>query len=238
MMIPDIQIFYDGLIFEEGPHIYYYKGKKINLSVSGLIKAFSNHFDAESISRAISIRDNRPQEDILAEWDETREESCTRGTRVHIFGEDYAYDRTLIPTCPQEYAAKKFWDELPEHIIPVKMELQMVHLKYLFAGTADILLYNTLTGKYIIADYKTNKDLFKNHKGQKLQGLFSNFLDTPFNKYQIQLSFYQILLLQQKGIEVESRKIIYLDLEGNYSMYDTEDYTKVLSKYLTYTKVC
>ena len=34
---------------------------------------------------------------------------------------------------------------------------------------------------------------------------FSNLLENSFNKYQIQLSYYQILL-EQTGIEVSSRK--------------------------------
>ena len=55
----------------------------------------------------------------------------------------------------------KFWRDLPTYIIPVFTELQMYHLKKMYAGTADIILFNTKTEKYIIADYKTTKDLFK-----------------------------------------------------------------------------
>ena len=66
-----------------------------------------------------------------------------------------------------DIAIMKFWGDLPPHVIPIIMEAKMYHKEQLYAGTADGILYNTLTGKYIIIDYKTNIDLFKNYKGQK-----------------------------------------------------------------------
>ena len=66
----------------------------------------------------------------------------------------------------------------------------------MFGGTADIILYNTKTNKYIIADYKTNEDLFKNFKGKKLNGVFSKHLENGYNKYQIQFSL--VLLFSHK----------------------------------------
>ena len=108
----------------------------------------------------------------------------------------------------------------------------MYHKKYLFPGTMDILLYNLITGEYIIADYKTNKDLFKNYNNQKMLGVFSNMLETPFSKYVIQLSLYQILLQQISGIKISSRKIIWLKDDGDYVLYDAEDLTETLNKEL------
>ena len=70
----------------------------------------------------------------------------------------------------------------------------MFHKTKLYAGTPDCILMNLETNNLILIDYKTNEDLFKNFKGQKLVERFSSYLDTPFNKYQIQLSYYKILL--------------------------------------------
>jgi hypothetical protein len=60
---------------------------------------------------------------------------------------------------------------------------------------------------------------------------FQHLLDCPLNHYQIQLSFYQ-LLLEQLGIHVKERKVIYLTLEGEYIMWDTDDYTTQLKNFL------
>ena len=111
------------------------------------------------------------------------------------------------------------------------MELRMYHKVFKFSGTADILLYDTINKCFIIADYKTNKDLFKNFAGQKMTKIFSHFLDTPFNHYQLQLSYYQILF-EQIGYKVSRRIIIWLKEDGTYEMYDTEDLTSILIKEL------
>ena len=129
--------------------------------------------------------------------------------------------------CGQERAVIKFWNDLPEHVVPLILELQMYHKQYMYAGTADVPLYNKKTKTVIIADYKTNKDLFKNFRGKKLLHPFTDLLDNPFNKYQIQLSYYQ-LLFEQVGLNVSSRKIIWLKKDGEYEVFDTVDYTEKL----------
>lgn len=225
-----IENYFSKLHFNEEKHLYTVDGK-ILPSVSKLIDNFVEKFKSKEISNSISIRTGVPQKDILKEWKDIADEACDRGHRVHNFGELYPYDKTLKPSCNQEKAVVKFWNDLPPHIVPVKMELRMYHKALHFAGTADIILYNTITKEYIIADYKTNKDLFKNFKEKKLLGIFSNLLDCPLNKYQIQLSFYQILL-EQLGFKVSQRKIIWLLKTGEYQLYDTEDLTPKLNQYL------
>ena len=222
---------FKGLIMNEVEHIYYLDNKPLKISVSGVIKFFYNPFNAYKKSREI-CKDNEAADALMQEWKSKGDKACELGTKVHKFGEVYPFNKHLKPKDGFEKAIVKFWNDLPKHIIPVMMECQMYHKKYLFAGTADILLYNTLNKEYYIADYKTNKDLFKNFKGKKMIGVFMNFLDNPFNHYQIQLSLYQILLQQVEGIQVTKRKIIWLKENGEYEMYDCNDYTEVLEQQL------
>lgn len=219
--------FFRGLTFNEEEHKYSINGNNIKKSVSVLIKDFCIPFDKEKISKIKSERENISQQELLDSWKKEADDSIVRGKQAHLFGEIYAFNRTLRPQSMFDVAIMKFWNDLPKYVIPIVTELQMYHKKKLYAGTADIILYNTKTNKFIIGDYKTNKDLFKNFKGQKLQDRFSNFLDTPFNKYQLQLSYYQILL-EQAGVEISNRKIIWLKPDGNYEIYNTQDLTQYL----------
>lgn len=232
-----IESFFKDLTFNEAKHIYSVKGEKLKSSVSKVLKIFVEKTDFKQIALAIDKRDGLPTGTTSVLWDLNSKIALAIGTRAHYFGELYAFNRILKPTSGYEEAIVKFWNDLPPHIIPFIMELKMYHKDYMFAGTGDILLYNTLTGKFIIGDYKTNKDLFKNFKGSKMLGPFSDLLDMPLNHYQLQLSFYQILF-EQTGFKVESRKIIHLKPDGDYEMYDTEDYTKELKQYLKNNKVC
>jgi hypothetical protein len=219
------------LSFEEQRHKYFVKGNAINKSVSSLIGEFYEHFDAKQVAPYSAIKMGLTTEEVLAHWATINQESRDRGHRVHNFGEVYQFNRNLRPSCPQEEAIVKFWQEVPEHILPVAAELRMYHFKHLFAGTADIILFDTKTQTYIIADYKTNKDLLKNYKGKTMLEPFSHFLDNPLNHYVIQLSYYQ-LLLEQVGVKVSKRIIIWLGLDGNYQLFNTEDVTPILKQTL------
>lgn len=219
--------FYSGLSFDEETHKYFVKGVPIKESVSAKLKQFCIPFNRDFLSKRVAMSRGITQEEVLAEWQKAADDAIKRGNEAHLFGELYPYNRDLRPQSNFEVAIMKFWNDLPEHIVPVISELQMYHKEQLYAGTADIILFNTQTEKFIIGDYKTNKDLFKNFKNQKLTGRFSNFLDNPFNKYQLQLSYYQILL-EQTGVEVSGRKLIWLLPDGNYNLYDCQDLTQYL----------
>jgi hypothetical protein len=73
-------------------------------------------------------------------------------------------------------------------------------------------------------EYKTNGDLFKCYKGQTLLAPFDYLESTPYNKYQLQLSYYQ-LMLEEIGIKVSGRKLIYLKADATYRIFDLIDIT-------------
>lgn len=223
--------FFKDLTFEEEEHRYYVKGILLEKSVSGIVNEFAEKFDTHSKSLGMAKSLGISQEEVLADWAQKNKEAIDKGNKTHRFGELYALDRSLIPTTKEEKAVVKFWKDLPDFVEVVDVELEMYHKDYFFGGTGDIVLRNKNTGKLIVGDYKTNKDLFKNYKGQKLLGPFGHLLDNPFNKYQIQLSLYDILL-SQTGEEVSSRKIIWIKPDGTYLIYDCADYTMTLSNYL------
>jgi|VirMetMinimDraft_7_1064189.scaffolds.fasta_scaffold32978_2 hypothetical protein len=227
--------FFKALTFNEARHIYHVGDHRVKESVSKKLKVFVPKADFEGIAISIDKRDKLPPGTTAHLWKLNSDVALAIGNRAHYFGELYAFNRDLIPPTGYEEAVVKFWNDIPNHIVPVIMELKMYHKEYMFAGTGDILLYNMQTGKYIIGDYKTNKDLYKNFNGQKLKAPFDSLLDMPLNHYQLQLSYYQ-LLFEQTGFEVESRKVIWLKPSGEYEMFDTEDYTEILKEHLKHLK--
>lgn len=225
MNVDEIEEFFSDLQFVEETHTYTVHGKVIP-SVSTLIKDYYKEFD-NSISEYIATRDGLTQEQVLANWKKIADDACERGDKAHIFGENYTFDRSLKPTTGLEDAIVKFWNDLPPHIIPWGVEIPMYHKKLGYSGTADILLKNVKKNSFIIGDYKTNKDLYKNYKEQTMLGRFSHMLDHPFNHYQLQLSYYQILI-EQVGVPVTNRCIVWLKDDGTYAFRATENLTKEL----------
>lgn len=223
----NIRNFFSDLTFEEKGHQYCVGSIPIEKSVSTLIKDYCTPFEEERISKRKAEREGLDQQGLLDTWHNKRDKAISTGKQAHLFGELYPFNRGLRPQSYFDVAIMKFWDEIPSHVIPILVELPMYHKEELYAGTPDGILLNIYTGKLIIIDYKTNEDLFKNFKSQTLLGKFSGYLDTPYNKYQIQLSYYKILL-EQAGYEVSTCKIIWLKNTGEYAAYDTEDLTQYL----------
>ena len=226
-----IKEYFKELQFDAQAHSYEVRGKPLT-SVSKTIHKYVEKVDFDKIAGFVAKKRGITKAEVLAEWNAKRDNSCSQGTIVHSFGENYFKGKQ--PTNGFEEAIVKFWDNIPDYIEPFLFELQMFSETLGIAGTSDIILFNNKTGKFIIADYKTNEDLFKNYKGKTLLAPFENLLDSPYNKYQLQLSMYQ-LLFEQCGFEVESRRIIWLKPNGTYENFKTEDLTQDLLKELTKT---
>ena len=106
----------------------------------------------------------------------------------------------------------------------------MIHRTFKFCGTTDLILWDNIDHSIVISDWKTNEDLFKTYK--YLKAPFDNYQSNPFNKYQLQFSYYQLMLMQSK-YRISNRLLIYLDREGEYTLYPCTDLTNDLSKFLT-----
>lgn len=229
--------YFKDLSFQEEGHQYLCNNLPvIKTSVSGLIKQYKHPTNWKEVLKKTAERYGKTEEEVSAEWKEAADIGCEIGNKAHIFGEFYALDRTLKPKTNFDRAIQKFWDDLPDHIEPLLLEVRMYHKDYMFAGTADILLYNKNSGKLYIGDYKTNRDLFKNFGNQKMTGPFKDLLCCSFNHYQLQLSYYQILLEQIPGIKISGRKLIWVKPDGTYLLYNLEDYTDILKQELKLTK--
>lgn len=229
-----IKEFFNKLDFEESTHTYKVLGEELS-SASKTISNFYDEFETDKVAGFVAKKRGITKEEVIKEWDDKRDFACHKGHVVHSFGEDYMFDRNRSIDYPEfsgyMNSIKSFWASLPNHIVPAIAELQMYSKEFNLAGTADIILYDTKRKGFIIADYKTNIDLFKNYKGKKLKKPFNDLLECPMSKYKIQLSIYQSLF-EQTGFKILDRVIIWLQEDGTFKKYHTEDLTKKVKKYL------
>ncbi len=227
--------YFAGLRFEPTKHEYFVEDKKVPKSVSGLVKGFVVPTDFDKIAANIDRRDNLPPGTTKAIWAEKNRIACEGGTDTHDYGESKYKDQNQIADTKKKQAIDRFWQKLntehPGRYFIVAVETRMYHKKYFFSGTNDVTLYDRLTNTYIIVDYKTNEDLFKNFNGNTLADPFSQILDCPYNHYQIQLSFYEILMIQL-GLTVSERWIVWLLPDGEPELYKAHDFSGILINYL------
>jgi hypothetical protein len=191
-------------------------------------------------------------DDIIESWKKISNEACTHGTERHEFGESAFYymigeydkilpefknriteDGGFMALHPKEEAIVKFYEEIPKCIVPILAETR-VFVEYEtagYAGTFDILFYYDaeIDGKsdsnsgLLVLDWKTNKDLYKNFKEQKLLHPFDGLLDMPLSVYKLQLSLYENALYKI-GLKVVGRRILWLKPDGTYEKINLESY--------------
>jgi hypothetical protein len=155
----------------------------------------------------------------------------------------------LIPTRPKEEAALKFWDEtftkdnvyfvLAETKVYTGKNKQLTNLKQDYAGTFDLLWYykhptDDSKSGLIILDYKTNGSLtndFSRSANRYFAEPFGDLYDEALSNYKLQLSAYQ-LPLEDIGLKVIGRRIIWLKGDGNYEIVPIDDYTERLREIL------
>lgn len=199
-------------------------------------------------------------EEILESWKKISSEACSHGTERHEFGESCFYymigeydkilpdfkdrltdDGGFKALYPKEEAVVKFYEEIPRCIVPILAETR-VYVEYGkagYAGTFDILFYydaeligkNDANSGLMVLDFKTNKDLYKNFKEQKLLKPFDELLDMPLSIYKLQLSLYENALYKI-GMKVVGRRILWLKPDGDYEKINLESYRKEIDNEL------
>jgi len=227
-----ISKFFEDVKFTEENHQYKVGGSPLSSSVSGKIKDLVPHVNFDEIALRKDTKLGFPLGTHKSLWKNNSDLACAKGNKAHFFGEIYAFNRNLKPTDGYEVAIKKFWDELPKFIIPLFTELVMYHKDYMFGGTADIICLDTRDNSLIIMDYKTNSELYKHFKNNTLKAPFKFLDETNFSKYELQFSFYQILLEQVPGVKIKARRLVWIKDDGSYELLKTIDYTEHLKKYM------
>lgn len=257
---------FNGLVFIEDGHKYFLNGKPMTC-VSDVTHLFQEHFDSKTKAQETYERNfNNPKskyygmtaDEILVSWKKISNEACTTGTFRHEFGESCFYymigqhdkilpdyqnrlteDGGFVAYDPKEEAVVKFYEDIPECIIPIMAETKVYDADLGYSGTFDILFYYDaeLEGKkpdksgLIVMDWKTNVNLYKNFKEKKLLVPFEELLDMPLNLYKLQLSLYQNCL-EKVGLKVIARRILWLKPDGTYDKINLEEFVATLKETL------
>ena len=172
-----IQDSFKDLIFEEGPHQYYWLGNNIP-SVSRTIDQFVEPFPTEKKAQECYEKYyNDPTskyyqmtaKEIKKQWKQKNDNANNRGTLAHAFGEnamhymvgdydaisddfkDRLVDGKFEARTGFEKAIVKFWNDMPDEYVPVLVENRVYAMCGkeipVYAGTFDLLVYCTIPGK-------------------------------------------------------------------------------------------
>lgn len=223
------------LKFEKERHLYsiYTDGKLRYLpSVSSLVEKFAPKFNKQkmlplSATKASRI-EGRPvsSKELEARWIKKNKDACDLGHDTHDFLEKYTGIQT--PSTPQEKAGIKYLKSLQGKYKISFRELKAFSREFMYAGTMDLPLEVIEGSSFEIADYKTNGDLFKAY--DYLYPPFETLESSPYNKYQIQLSYYQIML-EEINLKITNRRLVHLKEDESFKVFNLLDLTEYLKDY-------
>lgn len=237
---------FKGLEFQEEGHMYTLKGNNLP-SVTYTLKQFYTPFD-KTIAKWVAKREGKTEEQVLEEWAEKGRKAIEIGNRVHNYAEELAayfkgFQKSIRPPKGfREMGVYQFFCRLdPERYHILATELTIYNEELGYAGTIDLVLYDTQEDGILIVDWKTNEKLFKNYKKQTLNLPFEDLLDHNFNKYQLQVNLYR-LALESKGFKVVGQNIVWLKKEPKdlficFEELPTENYTDKLKQHILAGKV-
>lgn len=228
-IVKHITTAFSNLVFDEKYHTYTNKivGTRYP-PVTSLVEGHANPFDAEAMLPHSAKKEGVTIDELRRKWSLINTTALDIGTNTHKFLEKFNGSQT--PSNGYEEAGVKFLKSIGgtggRDIL--FRELRMYSRKYRYAGTTDLLLRD-VSNNLTIGDYKTNGDLFKAYGF--LRPPFEYLESSPFNKYQLQLSYYQIMI-EDIGYTVDNRMLIHLKPSGEFKLFYGYDFTKQLRMYL------
>lgn len=229
---------FGDFVFFEQDHHYEYKGVNVGMSVTRLIDEYTNEFDTESVAYRVALKQDKPVQAVLDEWQYKNDFSKAKGHTCHEYAqslwnghkwEPFIFDLTdeyINAVDSIKIQADAFHEKYQNKLEHVADEFVVGSAEYDIASAIDHLFINKETGGLIIADYKTNTDLYKgNEYAKEMKVPLSNLKDTKLNHYYIQLSIYRFLIETYTNLKVESMFIVWFS-ENN------DDYQIIQIPYL------
>ena len=198
---------FNDIYFDEPTHKYTNsKGTQFQ-SVTSWINRFHEPFDAETVAKKCAAKRGVDYKELMTEWELEGKKSCVLGTEIHAVMERLWYRKSyhtiLDKNSPliDDYNSrvikcKKLYEQLKTRFVPVKSEYIVYDVDAALCGTIDFIAYDTQFNKYVIFDYKTNKEIksIPNKWTKPLYDPFSTLWDNELGKYSLQLSTYKAIL--------------------------------------------
>lgn len=234
--------------------------KKELTSVTTIIEEkFVPYIDWGEKAELKALKLGIPVEELRKQWVYKNHLATTSGSVVHEYNEMLGHfiqghpeeinerfkiqyeEGFLFPASPKQEAGLLFHEDLfsIDSIYPVLEEARVYCEELGYSGTFDKLVYfkhptDDDKSGYMILDFKTNASLygdFARAHGQYMLPPFDDMIDEALSHYICQLSAYQIPL-ENIGLKVIGRRIIWLKADGTYEKISLPDVTDKLKEAL------
>ena len=215
-------------------HHYEYKGKRVGTSVTTYYAEYEDKFDADMMAEKVANKEGKTVQEVLDEWDYKNKFSCTKGSTCHEYAQAIwtanPYEMETFDGSPEfikavltiQRPAMNFKMDYEETLESIADEYVIGSEEYDIASAVDHLFRNKATGELVMADYKTNTDLYKGDKyAGKMKVPLHHLKDTTLTHYAIQLSIYKYIIEKYTKLKVSEMFIVWLSEQNeNYEIIE------------------
>ena len=178
-------------------------------------------------------------EQIKAQWEKTRLEASTAGTKLHEDIEKF-YNDVEVENDSVEYKQFLAFEEMrkrrfPE-LEPYRTEWIIWHEDWRLAGSVDMIFRNKNTGGLWIYDWKRSREIKKVNPWQSaITSAIEHLPDTNFWHYALQLNTYRAMLEDKYDVSVEGMCLVCLHPEHeSYQRIVVPDLSREMRELLKY----
>jgi ATP-dependent exoDNAse (exonuclease V) beta subunit len=208
--------------FHPEPHLYVFDGNQFP-SVTRLIHRWFPEFDAESVAKKKAEREGGSYEALVREWSRKRDEAASFGSKIHLMAETIILenDDRAADDLAQGEREVAYLNAVKEALRRIRLGYDILETeKIVFspdlkvAGTVDLLLRSRSTGEYVIADWKTNREIkYSSFRQERGTGPCRSLENCNFNHYSLQISSYSHLLTRERYLpDVQTVRGVLLHL--------------------------
>lgn len=252
-IIKELEYFKD-IQFHEEEHFYTLKDYRFGISTTSLIEQYGQKFDSDKISQMVANKRGISQQEVLDEWEKENEFSCIKGSLIHCFAQglwmnnpykiDYSeiknidIDRLKKEISIMQKQAINFYEDYKDMYDMIQDEFIVWSKEYDIAGSIDGLMYNKLTQKACILDFKSNKKLeFVSQYKKKMKVPLQKMDDVNGQHYYLQLSIYRYLIEKYTNIKIDELFIVYFNVsKDNYEIIEIPYLKKEVEEILEWRK--
>lgn len=180
------------------------------ISATGFVGRFETPFDKNGVADKVSKKKGSkwygmPPWRIVELWDAENQRSTDIGSMLHAHLERKYLSMETMPLFGKELKVNPPWyddlgrkiDMLPqmsEGVYPEKLLFKRISETLGVCGQSDVVAI--CDGKAHISDHKTNKEIKTENHWSKLLPPYSHLDDCEYSKYNLQLSLYMWIVLQ------------------------------------------
>lgn len=202
----------DEVYYDDESHQYFDKETGENfISVSTIIKLYSNPFDPEKIIlNRVAKKEGIAPEVLAAKWEKIGEEARQKGQSVHNSLEKFILTKEINSNDSNQDIIQNFKNTIyPTLEGKLYTEIILCSKKYKLAGRTDIvhLWWDNIID---ILDAKTNKKINTYSFKKRMLPPLSHLFDSTYIHYECQLSLYA-LMLEARGFCPKNLTLLWIN---------------------------